>query len=95
MPQVASRLSHVTLDAERSISSGSIRVLNILVSNPTALDHLVTFNNNSGTTILQIAVPARDSETYAVAFIADAGLVVESVSDVNVTVTVAHGADGA
>ena len=91
----ASQLTRDTLDAERTNSAGTFRVLGIIVSNATISDVEIVFNDNTGTNLLNIAVPAHDSVEYSASWIAEAGLIIPSLGDANVVVTVAHGADGA
>lgn len=91
----ATRLTRVELDAARTISTGSIRVSSVLVCNATAGAVEVVFTDNDATEILSIAVPANTSFNYNVVWIAVNGLLIASEGDANVSVTVAHGADGA
>ncbi len=95
MPLVAPKITRVTLDAARTISTGSIRVQNIMISNATVSAAEVVFTDTDDTPILNITVPPQDSEDWAVVWIADNGLKVTSLGDANVVVTVAHGQDGA
>jgi hypothetical protein len=69
--------------------------LGIIVSNATASDAEVVFRNNDAVNILNITVPAHDSESFTAHWVAENGLVIPSAGNVNVVVTVAHGADGA
>ncbi len=95
MPQTSPVISRVTLDADRTISSGSIRVSNILVANGTATACEVVFTTTAGTPILNIVVPSQDSEHFTGEWIADAGLKVLGLGSASVIVTVLHGQDGA
>ena len=95
MAMFASQLTRVTLDANRTITTGTIHILGIIVANGTAAAVSVVFKNTAGTEVLDIEVGANDSEQFNAHWVADAGLTVDSVSDAAVIVTVAHGADGA
>jgi hypothetical protein len=95
MSSLATKLTRVTLDAERTISTGSFRVLGIIVSNATASDAEVVFRDNDANNLLNITAPAHDSVEFSANWVANNGLVIPSAGDVNVVVTVAHGADGA
>ena len=95
MSILASKLTRVTLDAARTISTGTFRVLGIIVSNATVSDVEIVFRDNNATNLLNITVPAQDSVEFSAAWIAENGLVIPSVGDANVVVTVAHGAAGA
>lgn len=95
MPQIASKLTHVTLAADRVIESGnSIRVSGILISNPTDSSRLIVFRNSDSKIILEITVGVADTISWDVMWMADKGLYIDSET-VDVTVTVAHSAAGA
>jgi len=93
----ASRITRVTLAADREISAGTIRVRNIIVSNATVAAVEVVFTDSAGTPNLNITVPALDSRTFEGDWIADNGLSVlgAAIADANVVVTVLHSQDGA
>ncbi len=95
MPQTATRLTRVTLDADRTVSDGSIRVHNIYVANGTASPVEVVFTDKAGTLLLNMVIPALDSEQFPGIWIADAGLRILGLSSANVIVTVLHTQDGA
>lgn len=95
MPLIATTHTRVTLDANRTISSSSIRVSNIVVSNATASPAEVVFTDADGTNILNITAPAQSSEFLEVHWIAENGLLITSIGDADVVVTVFHGAPGA
>lgn len=95
MPLVSTRLSRLPLNADRVVSTGSIRVHNIYVSNATDTPIEVAFLDNSGIPLLNMTVSAYDSDNFGSVWIADNGLKVSGLDDVNVVVTVAHSADGA
>ena len=95
MSMLATKLTRVTLDAERTISTGTFRVLGIIVANATASDAEVVFRDNDATNLLNITVPAHDSVEFSANWVAENGLVIPSASDADIVVTVAHGADGA
>lgn len=93
---ISSKLTRVTLDAERTIESGStIRVQGILVANGTSDPKDISFNDSDGTEILTISVGANSSESWSSSFIAQNGLVIETEGNAAVVVTIAHGAAGA
>jgi hypothetical protein len=99
MPDIGTRISHVAGNAAlavRTISSGSMRVLGVLVANNSANPDLVTIQNNAGTTIMSIVAGGNSSEDFAAPFIADSGfIVVSALSAATTFVTVVHGQDGA
>ena len=95
MPHTSSRITRSTLDADRTISTGSIRVQNIYVSNPTATGAEIVFTDTDGTPILNMTVQACDSEQFPGSWIADNGLKVLGLNNANIVVTVLHGAVGA
>lgn len=91
---LASNLTRVTLDEDRVISLDSIRVNHILISNATITAVECVFKNKNNENILNITVPAQDSFPYNVIWIADKGLKVDGLGDIDVVVTVAHSAIG-
>lgn len=95
MPQTSSRITRSTLDADRTISTGSIRVQNIYVSNPTASGAEIVFTDADGTPILNMTVQACDSEQFPGVWIADKGLKVLGLGNANIVVTVLHSSEGA
>jgi hypothetical protein len=97
MPIVASRITRVTLDVDRTITTGTIRVQNILVSNATNNAAEIIFLDNDDNNILNITAPPQDSESFPGDWIADNGLKIDAdaIADANVVVTVLHGQDGA
>ncbi len=95
MPQVATILKRVELDAARVITTDSVRVSGILVSNGTAGPLTANFRDNDGTEIITLHVAANDNDSWDVLWIADNGLNVDSAGDADFVVTVAHGQPGA
>jgi hypothetical protein len=95
MPLVASRLSRLTLNFDRVVSSGSIRVQNIYVSNATSAPIEVVFKDNNDHPLLNMVISAYNSDCFATPWIADNGLKVGGLDDGNVVVTVAHTSVGA
>ncbi len=91
----ASQISRRTLDADRTISTGSIRVQNIYVANPTASGAEIVFTDTDGTPILNLVVGACDSEQFSGTWIAGNGLKILGLGKVNIVVTVLHSAEGA
>lgn len=94
MPEIATRTTRVTLDAARTIMSGSAKIHSVLVTNGTASNIVVQFSDIDGTNLFDIAVLAHDSNGWDATWIANNGLTVASESSVSVVVTVAHSADG-
>jgi hypothetical protein len=97
---VGTRISHIAGDAslaDRTISSGSIRVLGILVANTSdAAENTTLIKDNDGDTIMTLEVGPNDSEDFTVPWVADNGFIVEAESDAaTVFVTVVHGQEGA
>lgn len=95
MPQTASKLTRVTLEADKTIDTGSIRVSNIYVANGTSSPCEIVFTDTAGTPILNMMAPAYDSEQFPGVWIADGGLKVLGLGSDNVIVTVLHGQPGA
>jgi hypothetical protein len=95
MPETASRITRVELDAAREISAGSIRVQNILVANGTAGNIVVDFTDADATVILTMAVLAHESQEFGGDWIADNGLSVLTEGDADVVVTAIHSYEGA
>ncbi len=83
------------MDADRTISTGSIRVQNIYVANPSATGAEIVFTDTDGTPILNMVVGACDSEQFPDSWIADNGLKILGLGNANIVVTVLHGAEGA
>lgn len=95
MPQIATKITYGTLDAALVISTGSIRVSDILVTNASASNVVAIFRDNDNNIKLRLAVLAHDSNSWGAKWIADNGLKVDSLSDSDISVSVAHSADGA
>jgi hypothetical protein len=84
------------MEATKTISTGTIRVQNVLVSNPTNNAAEIVFTDTDGTNILNITAAAQDSMDFGGLWIADNGLKVDgTIADANVVVTVLHSQDGA
>ncbi len=94
MPQIASRIQRFTLDATRTVTAGSIRVHSIFVANATSSPAEVVFTDTAGTPILNIVCPANDSEQFTAVWIADSGLKILGLANVNIIVTIVHSQDG-
>jgi hypothetical protein len=95
MPSIASKLTRVELDAARTITTGTTRVQGIIASNGSAGAVTVEFIDNNGDEVLTIDVPAGDSNEFSAYWIADKGLIISTLGDSDVVVTVAHTSDGA
>ena len=86
----ASRITRGTLDANVVVSNAAFTVKGILVSNGSAADVEIRFNDKSGTAVLTMAVKAGSSGiTPSGSFQID-GLTVVSLGDATVVVTVFH-----
>ncbi len=91
----ASRLSFVTLDADRTIASGStIVVFGIVVANSTVNVAEVHILDGDQTNRLVITVPPKDSKWIDIEWIADNGLIIDSIGSADVFVTVFHSQAG-
>ena len=91
----ASTISRLPLDEDRVVSAGSIRVNLVYVANSTASPASVAFLDNNDIPVLNMTVPALDSESFPGVWLADNGLKVSGLSDAGVIVTVLHSQDGA
>lgn len=94
MPQTASRISRFTLDANRTVTDGSIRIQNIYVANSTDMAAEVVFQNNDSSPILNMVVGAMDSEQFSGNWIADNGLKILGLSEANIVVIILHTSEG-
>ena len=92
MPQIATQITHGTLDADVVISTKSIRVHNILVSNNSAgnVEAIFKIGDGTGDQILYIATEARASRMFVGKWVADNGLSVDSLANADISVTVIH-----
>ena len=95
MPLIATKTTRVELNAARTISLNSIRVHSILVSNDTAGAIEAEFTDADDVALISIAVPVGATYSWDVMWMADNGLKVATLGDADVSVTVAHPADGA
>ncbi len=92
---IASRLNRFVLDAQRVVSSGSVAITWLSVSNNTASDVEVVFENNEGAVVLSLTVPGRDSRQVEGLVLLDKGLTIRSASSTDVSVSVAFSQEGA
>ena len=95
MANAASRITRVELDSDRTITTGTIRVDNIVVSNPLAVAIEVVFCDTDNTAILNIVVGPYDTKFFEGIWVADNGLLIRGLSDSNVVVTILHTSVGA
>ena len=95
MPDIASRITRLTLNADRVLTTGSIRVYSVYIANTTTTPVEVVFHDNDGIPLLNMVCPAFGSENFAGLWLADNGLKVLSLDDAGVIVTILHGQDGA
>lgn len=91
---IASTISRLPLGSNQVVSSGSIRVQTIYVANSTASPAAVVFLDNDDIPILNMTVPAFDSESFIGEWLADNGLKVDGLGDDGVVVTVIHSQEG-
>jgi hypothetical protein len=77
------------------VSEGSLRIDNIFISNPLEVPVEVAFIDNSEIPVLNMTVGAFSSEGFRGTWIADNGLVILSLLDANVVVTILHTTEGA
>ena len=95
MPQqTASQISRLPLDVDRVVSTGSIRVHTIYVANATANPAHVAFLDNDNIPLLNMVIPAYDSDDFGGPWIADNGLKISGLGSSDVIVTVQHSAEG-
>lgn len=91
----ASRTTRVTLDQDRVIASGdTITVFGIIVANSANQPAEVDIQDASGNNKITITVPAQDSRESKIEWIADGGVLIDSIGDSNVIVTVFHSQPG-
>lgn len=90
MPQTATRISRLTLESDKVVSTGTIRVQNIYVANVTNTPAEVVFQDNDGVPILNMMVPAYDSDDFGGHWIADNGLKIIGLDDQNIIATIIH-----
>ncbi len=93
--QTASQISRLPLGVDRVVSGGSIRVNLIYIANSTSSPVSVAFLDNSDIPLLNMTVPALDSESFPGTWIADNGLKISGVGDSDVIVTILHSQEGA
>ena len=86
----AAKLDHMTLNVTHTLSEGSLWIHHILVCNATADDHEVIFRDNDDIEILSISAKSFRSTPYKTVFFADNGLKIDSVSDIDVSVTISY-----
>lgn len=93
--QLATRTTHAALDATRTLLSGTYRVHSILVSNTTAAVADVTLYDADDNVKAKITVPLGSTYDWTVDVIWDNGMkALAAAPSADVTVTVAHSADG-
>jgi len=86
----ASKIAHLTLEANQEVSNTGLWIHHILVCNATADDHEVIFRDNDDIEILSISAKSFRSTPYKTVFFADNGLKIDSVSDIDVSVTISY-----
>ena len=92
----ASRVTRVTLDANRIIGAGAtITVFYILVANSTSSIAEVDIQDGDSKNRITVVVPPNSSVPVEVEWIADNGLVISGLGNANVFVTIFHSAGGA
>jgi hypothetical protein len=86
------------MDDNRTISTGSIKVMNLIVANADAVSNYnVEFTDADGNALWNIAVAASTTEygPQTAPILCDNGLKINSVGDADVIVSVFHSQDGA
>lgn len=91
----ATRVTRVVLDVDRTISTGSIMVYGIILSNSTASTAEIEIEDVAGNTRITVTVPAMNSETVDFVFLADKGLIISGVGSTEVFASVFHSSEGA
>lgn len=97
MPQIATRVSRGTLDADVVIESGqTIRVHSVIVTNGSAGSVAVDFKIGDGTgdPILTLCANTLGCIVFDGKWLADKGLSADSLGDADVVVNVIHSAPG-
>ena len=93
---VAPRITRVILNDERVISTSSIKVFGLIIGNRHATDTFtVTFLDNDDNTLLTTRLQIDTTVVIDCEWIADNGLKIGDLTDVNVAVTVLFGLEGA
>ena len=94
---IASRITYATLAAARTISTGSIKVAAIVLTNTTggALSYTITDAASSPATLMVISVPTVNTVVISGAepFLFDKGMIV-NIESASSHVTVFHSQDG-
>lgn len=98
MPLVATRLTHVRMDADRQIEEGqTIRVHNILVTNVnagSAKEVICKRGDGTGDDILVFMVPDNRTRSFDALWLAKDGLTIMSVGTSAIRVAVTHSTGG-
>lgn len=92
--EVAPHHTRVNLNDARTISANTIKVFKIHIGNATGLVRTVTFRDNDNNILMTVTVPSNDNEVIKAGWIADNGLLIDSLSQTFVSVTVFHSAIG-
>lgn len=91
----AGRITRGTLDADVVISTGSIRVYGLLVSNTSGGALTINFVDDDGTARMTLVVGDDETVVVDIPWLADNGLTVSSAGDALAIVTVMHSSVGA
>lgn len=95
MPQqTATRIARLTLDEDRVLTSGSVRIHSIYVANASNAPVEVAFCDNELNPLLNMVVPPLDGDSFTGIWLADRGLTVLGLDDPDVIVTILHSAVG-
>lgn len=91
----ASKITRVTLDANRTISSGqTITVFWIVITNSNSSDAEINITDAAGNNSLIVNCMAHDSKVLPIEFVADGGLIIQSIGSTTVSVMVGHSQGG-
>lgn len=83
-------ISRLTLDQDRVLTTGSIEVKYIYISNSTDNPVEVAFLDNDNIPFLNMNAPARGSGEYSGLWVADNGFKIAGVDDIDVVVSILH-----
>ena len=98
MPQVASKISYTAIPSAivTEISSDSIKVFGVCLSNGGFLSRKIICRDNNGDTLIYISVPARSTSEFKGVWLANNGLhVLNPGGDIgDLTITVIYSGTG-
>ena len=94
MPEVATKVTKYSLETERVISTGSIKVYGVLFTNLDASPRIATLKDNDDNVLMILVGLTNVSADFVGSWIADNGLKVASAGSASSHVTIIHSADG-